>query len=88
MVVYSQVLIPKICVCVCVCVCEKHVNKLKPTMLSRPKRDHTDLLKILKLRYKHLLLYTLRNSALAGATLIFVFCTWLYCCIQQVKINK
>lgn len=55
MVGYSQVLIPKMCVC------QMHVNKLNPTMLSRPKRDHTDLLKILKLRYKQLLLYTLCN---------------------------
>jgi hypothetical protein len=43
---YAQVLIPK------VCLCEIHINKLTPTKLSRPKRDHADLFKILKLRYK------------------------------------
>jgi hypothetical protein len=64
MVRYAQVLIPK-------CVCEMHVNRLKPTMLSRQKSVHNDLLKILKLRYKQLLLCALCNPALAGSNPIF-----------------
>ena len=50
-------------------------------MLSRPKRDHADLFKILQLRYKWFLLYTLYNPALAGATLTFcILCMVMLLC--------
>jgi hypothetical protein len=39
MVGYAQVLIPRMSVS------EMHFNKLTPTTLSRPKRDHADYLK-------------------------------------------